>query len=350
MKKPTRPEGYPAPEANPRGVEPTPRTSAPRLAIIVPCYNEAEMLPIAHQALSSLLEEMISAGTVTPDSYILYVDDGSRDATWRIIEQTAESHANVRGACLSANAGQQNAMLAGIELATRDADASVTIDADLQDDIRAIPEMVRQYMAGYDVVYGVRRRRDSDTWLKRTTSLHFYRTMQSLGVNTVYNHSEFRLMSRRVMEILPAYEERNLFLRGIIPAIGFPQAKVIYDRMPRVAGETKYSYAKLANLAVDGITSFSVRPVRLVLWIGLIFILIALCMLVFVLWQRFTNQSIEGWASLMLSIWFCSGTVLVSLGIIGEYIGKIYSEVKHRPRYQVDRYIGTPSESHSASC
>jgi len=334
-----RPESCPAPEANPRGVTPHPREKTPALAIVVPCYNEYEMLPIAHTRLMSLLKEMIAEQTVSPESYLLYVDDGSRDSTWMLLERFAEDDDNVSAVLLSANAGQQNAMLAGIEIAGQNADAAITIDADLQDDIRAIPKMVEEYMKGYDAVYGVRRRRDSDTWLKRVTSMQFYRTMRRLGINTVYNHSEFRLLSKRVMSLLPGYSERNMFLRGIIPAIGFPQAKVIYDRRAREAGKTKYSYAKLANLAIDGITSFSVKPVRLVLWIGVIFIFIAFCMLVFVLWQRFTDNSIEGWASLMLSVWFCSGTILVSLGIIGEYIGKIYSEVKHRPRYQIDMVI-----------
>lgn len=346
ISSPSPAEGVPAPEANPRGVAPEARAEAPVLAVIVPCYNEREVLAITNSTLLSVLHEMKNAGIIHPGSYILYVDDGSRDNTWEIIKGYSDVSDEVGGICLGANAGQQNAMLAGMEYASTRCDAAVTIDADLQDDVRALPRMVGEYMKGYDVVYGVRSRRDSDTWLKRTTSIQFYRTMRKLGVNTVYNHSEFRLLSRRVLQAIPSFGERNLFLRGIIPSIGFAQAKVIYDRQPRAAGETKYSYAKLANLAVDGITSFSVRPVRMVLWIGVVFILIAICMLVFVLWQRFTNQSIEGWASLMLSLWFCSGSILVALGIIGEYIGKIYSEVKHRPRYQIDTVL-PPSSSPS---
>ncbi len=334
-----------------RGVTPCPRSAIPRLAIVVPCYNESETLPSSNRQLLDLLDSMKASGVIAPSSYILYVDDGSRDATWDYIVSLNDESEYVGGLCLSGNSGQQNALIAGMEYVADKCDAVITIDADLQDDIKVIPLMIEEYMKGYDLVFGVRNRRDSDTWLKRSSSHAFYRMMKRLSGHYISNHSDFRLMSRRVISVLEKYGERNIFLRGIIPSMGFFQSQVIYDRLPRVAGETKYSYPKMFNLAADGITSFSIRPVRMVTWLGVIFIIIALGMLTFVLWQRFSGRTTEGWASLMLSVWFCSGTLLVALGIIGEYIGKIYSEVKHRPRYiiDMDRPPSAMSANHDSS-
>lgn len=310
----------------------------PILAIVVPCYNEQEVLPSSDKSLGSLLRDMISGGLVAPQSFILYVDDGSRDATWSFIANASASSPNVEGLKLAGNVGHQNALLAGMEAATGYADAIITIDADLQDDIDVIPEMVRQFIDGSDIVYGIRRNRDSDSRFKRQSAQSYYRMLGSMGVKTIYNHADFRLMSRRAVKNLLEYGERNMYLRGIVPTLGFRQSEVYYDRKPRLAGETKYPLRKMLNFAVEGITSFSVRPVRLVFFIGLAFILVALGIFIYVLIRYFGGETIEGWTSLMLSIWFCTGITLISLGIIGEYVGKIYLESKHRPRYFVETF------------
>ena len=246
----------------------------------------------------------------------------------------------VAGVRLAHNAGHQNALLAGLEAVERSCDATVSIDADLQDDPEAIVEMVRQYRAGCDIVYGVRRSRRSDTWFKRNTALLFYHGMERLGVETVFNHADFRLMSRRAVAELLKYRESGIFLRGVVPHIGFRQGRVEYDRTAREAGESKYPLRKMMNFAVDGITSFSVKPVRMVFWLGMLFMLMAIVVLIYTLARYFSNDTIVGWTSLMISIWFCTGIVLIALGIIGEYIGKIFIEVKKRPRYAVDTVLG----------
>lgn len=310
-----------------------------RLMIVVPCYNEQDVLNQSDERLRQLLSIMIDEGFVAQDSRILYVNDGSTDGTWNIIEQLTQQHPCVCGLKLAANVGHQNALMAGLEEAARLADIIVSIDADLQDDINVIPEMVANWRQGNDIVYGVRNRRDSDSWFKRNTALAFYRLMQRLGVRSVYNHADFRLMSRRAVEQLCRYRERNLFLRGVVPLVGYRSATVYYDRVARTAGESKYPLSKMINFAADGITSFSIKPVRMVLALGLIFILVALTMLVYVLVAYFGGLTVSGWASLMLSIWFVGGFILLGLGIVGEYIGKIYIEVKDRPRYNVEEKI-----------
>lgn len=312
---------------------------APRLAIIVPCLNEEEALVLSAPRLEKLLMEMTTAGEADPDSCIVYVDDGSSDSTWHVIENLRRSSAGTVGIKLTSNVGHQAALLAGLTFCREDFDALITIDADLQDDIAAIPRMIRLYREGYDVVYGVRESRRTDTWFKRNTALAFYNVMRGLGVRSVYNHADFRLMSRRAVADLLQYRESNLFLRGLVPLVGYRQTTVGYDHMPREAGRSKYPLKKMVNFAIDGITSFSVKPVRMVFTIGMVFMLVALGILIYVLIRFFSGETIEGWTSLMLSIWFCTAVTLISLGIVGEYIGKIYIEVKGRPRFVIERVI-----------
>lgn len=305
----------------------------PCLAIVVPCYNEAPVLGQTTERLLAVLESMHDA--VCSGSRILYVDDGSRDATWQMIEDLHARDKRIAGISLSNNSGHQNALIAGLGTATRFADLIVTIDADLQDDETAICDMVRLAQEGNDIVYGVRSSRASDTWFKRTTAQNFYRVMACLGVKTVYNHADYRLMTRRAVEALLCYEERNLFLRGLIPLLGYRSARVMYARKERQAGESKYPLTRMLSLAFNGITSFSMSLVHMVLWLGILFLLIALAITAWVIACLIRQEAITGWSSLILSIWFCSGCTLIGLGIVGEYIGKIYMEVKRRPRYNI---------------
>ncbi len=305
----------------------------PCLAIVVPCYNEEPVLEQTTQHLLAVLEGMQEI--VSHDSRILYVDDGSHDATWSMIEQLHAEDRRIAGISLAHNSGHQNALMAGLTTAIRFADLTVTIDADLQDDETVIKEMVQLALQGNDIVYGVRSSRATDTWFKRTTAQAFYRLMGKMGVKTVYNHADYRLMSRRAVEALLHYEERNLFLRGLVPLLGYKTAQVEYARKERQAGESKYPLTKMLNLAFDGITSFSMSLVHMVLWLGLIFLLIALGITIWVIVCLVQHKAITGWSSLILSIWFCSGCVLIGLGIVGEYIGKIYIEVKRRPRFNI---------------
>lgn len=311
--------------------------SAPILYLVVPCYNEHEVLPETSERLGNLLKSMVEDGLVGDRSRVIFVDDGSRDDTWNIISRLAEEQACFCGVKLAANSGHQNALMAGLLVAKERADITVSIDADLQDDIHVIPEMVRKYGEGCDIVCGVRKKRVTDTWFKRTTALAFYRLMHALGVKTVYNHADFRLMSRRAVAQLEEYVERNLFLRGIVPLIGYKVGMVYYDRSERTAGESKYPLSKMISFAIDGVTSFSTKPVHMVFFLGLMFLVIAVGILAYVLWEYVTDNVVAGWASVMLSVWFGFGCVLVSLGIIGEYIGKIYIESKHRPRFNIEK-------------
>lgn len=313
----------------------------PRLAIVVPCYNEQEVFPSSESKLRLLRERMIEGELISPDSFIAYVDDGSRDDTWELIEKAVEAYPGIDcGVKLGHNAGHQNALLAGLEAVVDNCDMVITIDADLQDDIEAIPLMVREFRKGSEVVYGVRESRDSDSWFKRNSAEGFYRFMKRLGVESVNNHADFRLMSSRAVRELLKYKESNIFLRGIVPKIGLKNSVVAYSRKERTAGESKYPLKKMINFALDGITSFSIKPVRLVFALGLIFLLIAFGILIYTLCRYFSHDTIEGWTSLMLSVWFCTGVLLLALGIIGEYIGKIYLEVKERPRYIVEKSLG----------
>lgn len=309
------------------------------LYIIVPCYNEQEVIRDTHSRLSALLAQMQCAGSISAESRIMYVDDGSRDSTWKLIEEIVASGSDACGLKLAANAGHQNALMAGLAKSVNLCDIAITIDADLQDDIRAIPEMVKEYYAGNDIVLGVRKGRDTDTFFKRFTAQTYYKFLAVCGVDIVYNHADFRLMSRRAIEALLQYRERNLFLRGIVTKLGYSRTNVYYDRLPRQAGETKYPLRKMLAFAMDGITSFSIKPVRVIFTIGVLFMLIAFAIMIYSVVRYVEGETIQGWASLMISIWMCSGMLLMALGIIGEYIGKIYFEVKDRPLYNVDTFI-----------
>ncbi|MDY6300582.1 MAG: glycosyltransferase family 2 protein [Bacteroidales bacterium] len=309
------------------------------LAIVVPCYNEEEVLPQTNQQLRALLDGMMREHLVSGESYILYVNDGSRDRTWEIIAGYCESDAHVRGLKLAGNVGHQNALMAGLDTARQDADVTVSIDADLQDDIHAIPDMVMKYDDGCDIVYGVRRKRTTDTFFKRTTAQLFYKFMSSMGVKSVYNHADFRLMSRRAVHALCQYDERNLFLRGLVPLLGYKSDSVYYDRLERQAGESKYPLSKMLSFAIDGVTSFSVKPLRLIFDLGMVFLLISMGILIYVIVALCQGRGVQGWASLMLSIWFVGGCVLICLSIIAAYIGRIYTEGKHRPRYNIEKYL-----------
>ena len=307
-----------------------------RLCIVVPCLNEEEVLPETNRRLFDLLTGITERKKIAAESGIVYVDDGSTDRTWSIIEDLHDADGRVGGVCLAHNAGHQNALVAGMETALERYDLFVSIDADLQDDPSVIEQMVDLHNTEQkEIVYGVRRQRREDTFFKRTTAKLFYWLMQRLGAKTVYNHADYRLMSRRAVEELLRYDERNLFLRGIVPLLGYDTAEVYYDRVSRFAGESKYPLSKMLNFAIDGITSFSVKPVRMVLAMGIVFVFIALLILLYVLHSWMNKTAVPGWASLIVSMWFIGGCILISLGIIGEYVGKIYIETKHRPRYHV---------------
>ena len=304
-------------------------------AIVVPCYNEEAVL---NETTGRLLEVMqrVTEKHADLQGRIVYVDDGSRDGTWPLIGSLSKQHPQVMGLKLAHNAGHQHALWAGLEWAAAHVDAAISIDADLQDDVNVIPEMIDLFLGGKDIVYGVRRDRPTDTWFKRTTALAFYKLMSKLGGDIVYNHADYRLMSRRTLAALMTYGERNLFLRGMVRTLGFPQAMVYYDRGERFAGESKYPLRKMLAFAIDGITSFSVRPLRLISIVGLSFMLVALAVIVYGLVAWLCGRTIQGWTSLLVSLWFIGGAILVALGVIGEYVGKIYAEVKRRPRYFIE--------------
>lgn len=307
---------------------------APVLAIVIPCYNEAEALPLSVPVLRNLLDNMVSDGLVARDSYILCVDDGSSDGTWQIIERMHADDGYVRGIALAHNRGHQYALLAGLHAVTGRCDAAVSIDADLQDDPQAMVEMVRHYRTGKEVVFGVRSSRASDTVFKRSTAHCFYRFQQMMGLETVYDHADYRLMSGRALRLLGEYGESNLFLRGIVPQIGLETATVSYGRNARVAGNSKYPLRKMLALSIDGITSFSARPMRWIFYMGLFIFVLALLVTVYVVLSYFVSTHINpGWCSLMLSVWYLGSLILMSIGVVGEYVGKIFVEVKHRPRY-----------------
>ena len=316
-----------------------------KLSIVVPCYNEEKVVEETARRLRAVLDALVEKRKIASDSFILFVNDGSRDATWSIIERLYAADPHICGLSLAQNSGHQNALMAGLATVTERCDAAVSIDADLQDDTAVIEDMVDAFAAGADIVYGVRRTRKSDTFFKRTTAQAFYRLMSWLGVRTVYNHADFRLMSRRALRQLAEYPERNLFLRGIIPTIGYKTATVFYDRHERFAGESKYPLFKMFNFAIDGITSFSVKPIRLIASMGFIILFITLIMAGYTLVSFFCGETVEGWASLMLSLWFLGSVILIAIGTIGEYIGKIYVEVKRRPRYNVETFLHHDDES-----
>lgn len=310
-----------------------------KLALVLPCFNEEEVLPSSIHRLTLFYDELIQSGTIAPESRLVFVNDGSKDRTWEIIEEGFKNNHYVCGVNLAGNVGHQNAILAGMTAAKDIADAVVTIDADLQDDIHKIPEMLDKYREGCDVVYGVKNERKADSWFKRTTAILFYKLMKALGVKSVFNHADFRLLSKRAVNEICKYRERNLFLRGIIPLIGYKTDVVYEDLSEREAGKSKYTLKKMLNLAIDGVTSFSIKPVRLILLLGILFILLSIIILTYVLICFLQQKTVSGWTSIIMSLWFIGGCVLAGLGIIGEYIGKIYLEVKDRPRYNVEKVI-----------
>ncbi len=309
-----------------------------QLGIIVPCYNEEEVLPETNKRLSDILTHLNNLELITNDSGIYYVDDGSKDRTWEIVEALAILDSRVHGIKLSRNCGHQNALLAGIFSA--EGDALITIDADLQDDIIVIEQMVRQFTEGFEIVYGVRKTRFTDTFLKKSTAIIYYKFLAKMGVEIIYNHADFRLLGQRSVDYLRQFSEVNLFLRGIIPLLGFASTTVYYDRVKRWAGTSKYPLRRMLALAVDGITSFSTVPLRLIAIIGLLVFFISIIMTIWVIYVRlFTYSAIPGWASSVIPIYFIGGIQLLSIGVVGEYVAKIYLEVKHRPRYCIEKKV-----------
>ncbi|WP_079509239.1 glycosyltransferase family 2 protein [Mesobacillus jeotgali] len=308
----------------------------PILTIIVPCYNEQEVLGETIEQLKAKLEQMIIGKMVSDKSKILFVDDGSKDSTWHMIYKASLKNEMIKGLKLSRNVGHQNALLAGLFSAKMSSDCMVTIDADLQDDVDAINEMVKKYIEGYEVVYGVRSSRESDTFFKRFTAEGFYKLMDKLGVKLVFNHADFRLMGRRAVEELEHFAESNMFLRGIVPLIGFNSANVYYERKERLAGETKYPLKKMLAFAFDGITSFSVTPIRIVMLVGCLSFIVSLIFGIYFLALKYFGDTELGWTSLITSIWLIGGLQLIALGLVGEYIGKIYKETKRRPKFIID--------------
>lgn len=309
-----------------------------KLFVVLPCYNEEEVLPETSKRLLVLYERMISDGIISSESKIVFVDDGSRDRTWGIISSLCDSNEVYRGVKLAHNAGHQNALLGGLMTIKDECDCAISIDADLQDDINVIPEMVKKYDSGCDVVYGVRSDRKTDTFFKRTTAQGFYKFMSVMGVDVVYNHADYRLLSRRALNDLSSFKEVNLFLRGIVPLIGYKSDSVYYERAERFAGESKYPLKKMLAFAFDGITSFSVKPIKILWSVGALVCIAAIIAAIYTLISKFFGYTSDGWASLMCSIWFLGGVQLISIGVIGEYIGKIYKETKARPRYIIETY------------
>lgn len=312
----------------------------PLIAIVIPCYNEQEALPLTAEVILRLLDRMSDNGMISPESYMLCCNDGSRDKTWEVIEKLHDADKRVKGISLAHNRGHQYVLLAGLITAANTADAVISIDADLQDDPEAIIEMVREYKKGAEIVYGVRSSRQSDTWFKRTTAHSFYNFQKVMGLETIYDHADYRLMSRRAIQLLGEYGESNLFLRGIIPQIGLKTAVVTYQRNPRIAGESKYPFSKMLSFSIDGITSFSARPMRWIFMTGLSLLLLDIIVAIYVLISYFFEPWVSpGWSSLMLSVWFLGSLILIAIGIVGEYIGKIFIEVKHRPRYAIEKTL-----------
>ncbi|OUN13815.1 MULTISPECIES: glycosyltransferase family 2 protein [unclassified Flavonifractor] len=305
------------------------------LYIVVPCYNEEEVLPETSRRLKEKLEALMAAGTISRESRVLFVNDGSKDKTWQLIEELHQSSPIFSGVDLSRNRGHQNALLAGLMTAKERCDMAISMDADLQDDIDAVDAMVEQYYAGCDIVYGVRSSRKKDTFFKRFTAEGFYRLMNSMGAETVFNHADYRLMSRRALEGLAQFKEVNLFLRGIVPMIGYRTGTVEYERGERFAGESKYPLKKMLSFAMEGITSLSVKPIRMITGLGFLVFLVSIAMLIYSIVRWAMGETILGWASLICSVWAIGGLILLSLGVIGEYIGKVYLETKERPRFLI---------------
>jgi len=312
----------------------------PLVAVVIPCYNEEQVLPISIPVVLGILDRLVAEDTIDKHSYIMCCDDGSRDATWRVISKLHAKDSRVKGLSLAHNSGHQNVLMAGLMTVMDKCDAAISIDADLQDDPEAMVGMIRDFKNGSDIVYGVRSDRSSDSLFKRATARGFYKFQNTMGLETVYDHADYRLMSRRALHMLSAYRESNLFLRGIVPQIGLVTSKIPYRRNPRVAGKSKYPFVKMLNFSIDGITSFTSKPIRLIFIVGMLFLILDILVGVWVLSAHFSGHTITGWSSLMLSVWFLGSLVLIAIGIVGEYIGKIFTEVKARPRYAIQDTIG----------
>ena len=308
-----------------------------KINIVIPCYNEQEVLPKTLEVLENLVQKI--KHETAADTTLLLVDDGSRDATWQMISDAAKQHSYVHGIKLSHNRGHQNALWAGMEASVNHCDAMVSIDADLQDDENVIIDMVRQVQEGKDIIYGVRKERKTDTFFKRFTAQAFYKLMQSVDKEVVYNHADFRMMTNRTLKALMQYPERNLFLRAIVRQLGFREGFVYYDRKAREAGESKYPLKKMLSFSIDGITSFSVAPLKFITLMGLTMTLVAIAMIIFALVEHFEDKTIQGWTSMLVSLWFIGGIATTGVGITGVYIGKIYTEVKRRPRYIIEETV-----------
>lgn len=313
------------------------KVQAPLVALVVPCYNEEEVLPVTLETLGETLGDMVREGLVDPRSFAVFIDDGSRDATWALIEQAAAAHAGrFRGVRLARNAGHQAALLAGLEYVQGRCDASVSLDADLQDDVAVIASMVRRFNDGAEMVLGVRNSRDTDTWFKRTTANGFYRMMRLLGVTIQENHADYRLMSAKAMANLERFSEANMFLRGIVPLLHGRVDLVHYARKSREAGTTKYPLGKMLALAWNGVTSFSTAPLRIIMYTGAVIFLVSLALAVYALWGALSGHSVPGWASIVVPLYVLGGLLMLSIGIVGEYLGKVFLEAKRRPRYFID--------------
>ncbi len=315
------------------------------LYLVLPCYNEEVVLPATAAALEKKYLTLMEQGKISRESKIMFVNDGSRDKTWHVITELFHANAIFCGINLSRNRGHQNAVLAGLMTAREKADVIISLDADLQQDIDAIDAMLEKYQNGCDVVYGVRNARDTDGFVKKNTALGFYKLMQVMGCEVITNHADYRLMSRRVIESLAEYGEVNLFLRGLIPTIGYPSDIVYFDVRQRQAGESKYTMKKMLSFAVDGITSFSIRPLQMITLLGFVLLLVSIFIIGLTFFEFYTGRTVSGWASSYCSTWFIGSVQLLSLGIIGEYIGKIYMETKHRPRYHIESYLWKEEES-----
>ncbi len=310
-----------------------------KLMVVIPCYNEEEVLPETSRRLTQKMADLTAKGLITPDSRVLLVNDGSRDRTWELIEALHKENPLFEGVKLSRNRGHQNALLAGLMTARGRCDVSISMDADLQDDMDAMDRFLEKYNEGCDIVYGVRNKRETDTVFKRETALMFYRLMRAMGADITFNHADYRLMSSRALNGLSQFSEVNLFLRGLAPLVGYQSDVVTYDRSERFAGESKYPLKKMLAFAIDGITSFSVKPLRLITSVGLVIFVVSLFMLLYALVSWAVGRTVTGWTSTLASIWMIGGIQLLSLGIIGEYVGKIYNEAKHRPRFIIERYL-----------
>lgn len=310
-----------------------------RLMIVVPCCNEEEILPYSIEKLTGVIKNLIKKSKIASNSGILFVNDGSKDKTWEIIQNEYAKNPYVYGLGLAGNVGHQNALFAGLQTAAEICDFSISIDADLQDDIEVIEQMVDEYLSGADIDYGVRSERKTDTFFKRFTAQLFYRIMEMMGVKTVYNHADFRLMSARAMKQLGQYKERNLFLRGMVPLIGYKTATVAYARKERLAGESKYPLKKMLSFAWDGITSFSIKPISMIMAFGGVIVACSVVAFIYTLVSYFMGHVSPGWSSLMISIWFLGGVQLLFIGVVGQYVGKTYIESKERPRYNVEEFL-----------